>query len=58
MRYVIYICIIGLALILSLGGVSSDENEEINNWRREANGPISFLNLDDGNDDPTVSCII
>ena len=48
----------GLALILSLGGVSSDENDEIHNWRREANGPISFLNLDDGNDDPTVSCII
>ena len=58
MRYVIYIRIIGLALILSLGGVSSDENDEINNWRREANVPISFLNLDDGNDDPTVSCII
>ena len=58
MRYVIYIRIIGLALILSLGGVCSDKNEDINNWRREANGPISFLNLDDGNDDPTVSCII
>ena len=58
MRFVIYIRIIVLALILSLGGVSSDENEEINNWRREANGPTSFLNLDGGNDDPTVSCII
>ena len=55
MRYVIYIHIIRLALILSLGGVSSDENEEIHNLRREANGPIPFLNLDDGNDDPTVS---
>ena len=58
MRHVIYIRIIGLTLILSLGGVNSDKNKDINNWRREANGYTSFLNLDDGNDDPTVSCII
>ena len=58
MSYVIYIRTIGLALILSLGGVSSDRNEDRNNWRQQAIGSTSFLNLDNGNDDPTVSCIL
>ena len=58
MRYVVYIRIIGMALILSWGGVRSAKNEDTNDWRQEATGSTSFFNLDQGNDDPTVSFIL